>query len=487
MKRMTKILHNIKYIIFIFLGLCFIELWPLLGIRTETQLIGAIPDEYKFMDCILQLRNFLLNGSFKEVLGFGTPYGYGYVYWLFMGIIGLPIAFLQYSDLVLFYRLIGLLFKAIALFYLYKGISYKVSQRQGILSVILILCMPGFWFYGKVISPEYIILGLISISLYLLVLDNLEIKKYYYLSVVIFALAVSIKLIILPFGIIYPIYLLLKREKKTILHFVTTPFIIVLLFFLSNLTLITKSGRNVFHIWMNINGANIYPPSLRRIAVYYMFDNITWDQIINSGFMIDYLNAFLFLAFVGILAFSIYRKNRCILIIPFAISDFILTVIIMSTQPYHSWYLMVPLLSFVYFIFLTDNKDKLIQQLLIVMILLTFITNIPRIIYKYNYRMQINQVSEVNYENGFIVQDFILQNYEGGTILANPFLALPVFNINNVKIIRDEYIPLYVEQGDNGFLKKFPDTEWLYLKNEVNFEGFILIKKFPIGYLYKKE
>jgi hypothetical protein len=346
--------------------------------------------------------------------------------------------------------------------------------------------MPGFWFYGKVISPEYIILGLIAISLYLLVKDNLLIGHYYYLSVIIFALAASIKMIVVPFGIIYPLYLILKREKKTLIHFATTPLIISALFFLFNITIITQDGRKVFDKWMSFNSNNTSIPSWENFKGFYLFSNLTWDQIVNGGLKTDYINVILITLFIIIVFISIFRRNRNVLLIPFGVSAIFYTIFIMSTQLYHSWYLMVPLFTFVYFVFLTDHKDKLIQSIFIIAILSTFIINIPRITYKYKFRMQVNQECERNYNNSLLVQDYLMQHYKGGTIIANPQLALPVYDIENVKIIRTGSVVIGLEIGDNSLIKEYPDTEWLYLKNNVNYEDFILIKEFSNGKLYKK-
>lgn len=486
MNKLSAIYKNISNILIIFAVLCFIEIWALLGARTEIQLIGTVPDEYIFMEKIISLRDSICNLNVNDVISFGTPYGYGYIYWLLMALIGIPFSFLNYSNLVLLYRLLGILFKAIALYCLYKGISYKTSKLQGILAIVLILSMPAFWFYGKVISPEFIILGLISLSMLFLIKDDLQFKKQYYISVLFFSLAIGMKIILLPLGIIYPIYLLIKRNDKTIKNFILTPLIILPLYLVFNITLVTSIGRNIFIQWLKFNSGNTQKPSFENIKNFYLFNNITWDRILNAGVKLDYLNVYLVIGFIIILLISVYKKNKNVLLIPFGVSFTVYSIFILSTQIQHSWYFLVPALMFVYFIFLNDHKDNIIQGFFIIMIIIVLIVNFPRIIEKYDYRMKINQEIQDNSEVGLLVQDYIKQNYHGGTILSNPFLVLSTNKIVNVKIIDNSDIVVYVENGNLDILKSYPDTEWIYIKNNIVINDFEVVKEFPVGILYKR-
>jgi hypothetical protein len=498
MMHLTKITDHLKFILIILVSLSIIEIWPLLGARNETELIGTLPDEFLTMQYILQMRDSWLYGNFSEIISFGTPFGYGYFYWVFMGLISLPFKELQYEVQILLFRLIGIAFKSIAFFYLFKTISYKSSNLYGIMAVVFLLNMPGFWFYGKVLSPEFVIIGLIAISVYLLIKDENKYGSYYYWSVVIFALAINIKMSLIPLAIMYPLYLFLRRDKQTLKHYLITPLVFVIVFFLFNITLITEIGKTSFFDWLEFNRNNTHTPNFESLKGFYLFDISTWERIPNSGMKVDYINVYLLLGFLLCFIWQIIKGKRNALLIQLFISTIIYTFIIMSTQIYQSWYLLAPMLMLAFSLFMINNPHRWTTYGLSALLIIMFFVNIERTVYKYTTRLDINQSIQQNFEASLAAQDYLTKHYNGGMILANPFLALPVTSIPNVIIQRDARILSNLENFSPDIFRIFPDTMWLYVSKDFNDDlvkdlvvdgrhyKFTLDKEFTFAKLFKR-
>jgi hypothetical protein len=437
---MRRISQNLRSIIVVFVCLCSVDLWPLIGGLSASELQAVLPDEYQFMSEILRMQDILLYGRLHEFLSYGTPYGYGFLYWVLMGIIGVPFHSLDYEQKVLFYRLVGIFFKAAAIYYLYRGINLKFPRVQSVLGCVFILVLPGYWFYGKVISPEFILLGLLSLSIYLLLKDDNKIGKWYWISVIVFASALNIKISLAPIGMMWASYLvvtykkgILKEWKKVIL----TPTLVVITFLIFNVTLITKMGRNSFDYWLTFNKGNTHFPTWSSIKNFYYYNYTTWDRIPNAGMKVDYLSTWLLIMFFAVVGYLLFINRRSwYTAIPITLTSLLYLYFVIGTQITHSWYFFPVFLLIAYAIFASFKFNRLAISAVSIFLIITLMMNYPRIEFKYKQRISVNQDAKNQLTYSSEIQEYLKPIFhEGDGIMFNPFLAMPTYDLKDEKVI----------------------------------------------------
>lgn len=437
---MRQVYQNACGIIVIFVCLCSVDIWPLIGGLSASELQAVLPDEYQFMGDILRMQDILVHGRLQDFFSYGTPYGYGFLYWVLMGIIGVPFYALDFEQKVLFYRLVGIFFKAMAIYFLYRGINLKFPRVQSVLGCVFILALPGYWFYGKVISPEFILLGLLSLSICLLLKDDNKIGKWYWISVIVFASALSIKISLAPIGIIWALYLAVTYKKEILNKWKTiilTPALVVVTFLTLNITLATKSGRDSFNYWLKFNKGNTHSPTWDRVKNFYNYNFPTWDRIPNAGMKIDYLSIWLLIMFFAVVGYLLFinRRNGYIAI-PIILTSWLYLYFVIATQITHSWYFFPAFLLIAYAIFASFKFNRLATAVISVLLILTVITNIPRIELKREQRIAVNLDARMQYTYSSEVQEYLQPMFhEGDGIMFNIFLAMPTYNLKGAKVI----------------------------------------------------
>ena len=154
--------------------------------------------------------------SYKE---FTNHLGYGYLYWLFIGLIKSK----------LFLRLVAFIaMMSIPIILRKFALSYNIAPNR---IIVLWLTFPAAWWYGKLIAPELYCLSLAFYGLYLAITaKSFTNKKYCGLVLMGIASGIKITFIIIP--LFYYFHSLLKHCEEQIKNYLkkTWRFKILLLF-----------------------------------------------------------------------------------------------------------------------------------------------------------------------------------------------------------------------------------------------------------------
>ncbi len=484
-----------------------VDMIPLSESRLPAELIASVPDEFIFLDIIFKLQALIYDGFWMDALSIGTPYGYGYVYWLMVAVVGMPVKELDYSSQVLFYRMVHLIFKCVALCFLWKASVFRGGARRGALALLLFLSLPGFWFYGKVISCEYVILALISITTYYIVKDDFSYKSNYWRACFFLGLAIGIKM---NMGLMFllPIIYVLSTgiNKNKLLMIAKSGFCIIGIFLLANLTIITKNGRDIFLQWIEISRHVLTEPSVDHFIQYYNLNSLTWDRIPLGGMAIDFFPIWFLCFFIVVLLVAVKYKKTDGYVLALGITSLMWVSFVMFAQGFFYWYLFAPVMVFLYFITTSIKEDKTTDCLLLIMVVALLVCNFQRIEYRYGYRLQINSDVRDSYIESLSVRDYLVKNNAKGTVMFDSTLALEfpatdgltcsysgVLNSelqnNNFEILHEDMLKkiLRVTYNNNyEIVNNETDINWIYIRNDIDIPGYKLVVQNDKGYLYKK-
>ena len=214
------------------------------------------------------------------------------------------------------------------------------------------MSVPGYLFFGKVISPEYLLIFLSSLTICFLIKDHQKIGKYYYAALIAATLLVLTKINMLPilFGILLYAFILNNNADKLTIrlkNILITSLIPATIFFI----VIYLSGfdKTIIELKMIIDIVPQFEFSIKYINQFLGLNAVTWDKIIVGGIYSDFLPIFFtFIIIIFLLLYKIFRKkiiNNILPIILFSIASLMLVNQIFQGMAY-SWYIFV--MSFMY-------------------------------------------------------------------------------------------------------------------------------------------
>ncbi|MCO7255898.1 hypothetical protein KSI86_17225 [Dickeya oryzae] len=329
----------------IFIIISFIVISDAMLILPHSSLLevyDSVPDEVLFYSQANLLAGYLLAGNWHAVSTFGTPYGYGFPFWLTAAILKIVLPDATVYGLAL-YKLMFLLMK----WSVFGSVAAMVWRRHGVVVatsyIILVASCSAFFFYGKVFSPEYETLAFSAISIVLICHDNFRLKWQASAALTSALLATSIKISAAPVLMAVGLYLVIAIwivKDDRLLKLVSLISAIMIATLLFGIPFMTEAGRTNAIEW---NAQNVDRHlSFQNVLTWLNFRVVTWDQIALSGVM-GYLGA------LTACIFSITLFKRGILQIGEVLIGRILVfcgfsgaIFIVCSDGYLDWYLWVP-------------------------------------------------------------------------------------------------------------------------------------------------
>jgi len=305
------------------------------------QLAQFSQDEYWFMEAILQLQNAFLVGDWHAIRDFGSPFAYGFPFWLITALIALP-THAHAMLMALFLRFLFIVTKYAAFYVVYRRIL-ALTQKPllSLLSLALMLIVPAFVFDDKVVSPEFLIMLLLATCWSLLFLSS---RRAQVGAAFVFALALTIKFNVAPLGLFFPVVLFTRPAKQRLDLLCNWIFgaVVPLLLFLV--------PAHPFKEILAVGATHGIDYGFEYLAPWYSANVLEFDDVLIGGWSIDFLSWPLFLFLSG---YALYRaiadkpKNRTALTFLIVGTFFIAVLVCFMTSLtslMHPWFVFAPFL-----------------------------------------------------------------------------------------------------------------------------------------------
>lgn len=432
-------------------------------------------DEWAFFDymrgqVIPKIRSFS-----PTVLLIKDNWGYGSIYYMIFGLVSLPaFLFSSFSVQIISLRIISLVFLALALFAIYKILRLEQSSLIAVLGSVMLLLFPGFHFFWKPFSAEFISLSIMLWGVYFFLTGLNRFKKVSNWSFLLFGVAAGIKLLALPSITGVMIYLLLfwrQTIKKRLSAFPMAAFFLGLGFLLANPFTLTPAGRNHF---LSLIKQNLTSNSTAHGQVATTENIYKWYfEVIDQEYMPVWL--------LGLMVFAIVFKviqeiiiNKEIKWVTFFAGLFLINLlyITLNVKTLYYWYLF-PAFAFILpaFLSITSKQSKHYIFTLLLIIIFQGLTGIPRIVEKHSSWRGLEKSEKflVNKQSGETIADYITSSdLKPRSVLKTAYLYLDQSKLKGV-IVNTEwgylnekmltsYMPdLIIYQKNYGIF--FPDTQ----------------------------
>jgi len=231
-------------------------------------------DELVFLRVISRI---LTSHSYSDLYAFA----YGSTYWLISSALVFPFWLAQNEQgMIITLRVLSLL-SSLGSFLIILKILTNLDIKKYIILIIVTFCffIPINIRFATLIYPQTIYNFFICLSFYFLHKDASSLKKYYYYSIFVFTIAVSIKTLSAPYAIVYLVYYFYNYDKvnskilgKSALLFSGTFIALNPAFLLSHKTLIkylkdvSIQSEIARHGWLN----NSYGLNFTRLPSSYI-------------------------------------------------------------------------------------------------------------------------------------------------------------------------------------------------------------------------
>ena len=159
-------------------------------------------DEYSYHGSLLNMYEGLISFNIKKMFSFGFfSYGFGF---FFLNMIATLSFFARDNIEMTIYipRVINSLFAIGSIWYIYCISKHFSSKISAILISLIILSMPGFWRNAFIFHPDWMMTFFLILTIYFLVKDNWEFKRFFWLGSLVFGMAIATKIQAITF---YPI------------------------------------------------------------------------------------------------------------------------------------------------------------------------------------------------------------------------------------------------------------------------------------------
>lgn len=373
--------------------------------------------------------------EYNPIIG-GMALGYGFLFWYISAFVIQVLKFDTETNLLIL-RVFFLALKYASFIIVALTVKRLTCSRCAILGFVILLLTPAYYFYGKIFSPEYLITFLVALSVYLLVVDNGKMSKFFYISVFVAISAFAVKFTIVPFGLLYISYIAhnykLLNIKRTILVIIAA---LVINFFPFLIGANPDSLINVLH-----SGSTNFTLTLMNLEVWLFFKLTTWDEIPLGGLLIDYTPVFI--CILTFITFSFLnfneqvddtKKYKKIFSAYLFFTGFVMLAFICLQSTIFFWYLFPSYLLIICgLIGLLGSLPALTASIII----LLFLTP-PRINWRMNDRAFHNVRLAENYAASDELNDFILNKYpEGGIALCDINVAYKATDPVETILVKD--------------------------------------------------
>ncbi|AYM13918.1 hypothetical protein At1D1108_42920 [Agrobacterium tumefaciens] len=319
---------------FVLLALFLLEI-HLLDYRKGIEVLrSGTPDEALFFEVSANyMKSFISWDASFFPQGFPGPYGHPF-WFLLVAVIGIANLLDLNSVLLAYYVFLSL--KYLSCFFWKKTLEQRYGCFQSSIFSLTLLLSPGLFFYGKIISPEYMVMLVFSIATYYMAQKNYNGASSYAL------LGTYIKILYAPYFLI-ALTVMIAREYRKIYRLNLT-FVVASL--LSCLAIIKAGGPIVV-----LNSILALPTPPLRFDFEFWRDSFfgnpifTWDQIL----LLRPADAFpIFLILAPIAANTFLLRLREIVadhfgLFCFLVGSVLLILLLTSKGMIFSWYSFVPL------------------------------------------------------------------------------------------------------------------------------------------------
>jgi hypothetical protein len=218
-------------------------------------------DEYFFHGSLLNIYDGLR--GMKPSLLFRTGfYSYGFLYFFINFIFAAPFLYFKKIAISIFIpKMVTSLFALISLIYVYKFARFYLNQLISLTLVTIIILMPGFWSNATWFHPDWMMTSFLLVAIYFLAKDHFLYSKYYWLAIILFGLAASVKfqavtflpiLFLYCFNDLFISFNFLDLSKKGFV-FIKSLIVVFFIFIISNPYLLHPIGYRVFIKSLNDN------------------------------------------------------------------------------------------------------------------------------------------------------------------------------------------------------------------------------------------
>lgn len=401
---------TIAYAFVLALG-CFLwgtELFLVLRPSDLASLQAGSPDEALFLDTVVT------NNVFHFSSGNGPLFWGLLVYFRDMAPKGFEIAIIRAAFVSL---------KYIAFYMGAAAIGNVWGRASAALFLFVSLSVPGYFFFGKIISPEYLLLFTLSATICLAVLDDGRLGWMYRAALVCAFLSVMAKVSMLPFALCFPGYGVAQaflnapsyKVKRAIKEagqaFLLYAVLMGLVYLLCPLETSLQQIRDIMAI---------VPPlkfSMENVLLAWRRDEVTWDQIAVAGIRVDFMPAAV--AMVGAFLFgvgSVVRGNvtpRVLLGGVLFVAAALMTVNSVFHSMALSWYLFGPCFLFIAAcaLLLPPRMPGVAVATFLVFVLVFAFSGVPHLIKHAAFKQDTDRQLIENAEKMKAITAFLAQNY----------------------------------------------------------------------------
>lgn len=349
-------------------------------------------DEWSYHRAIDPMVSALASRNLHDLLFYQGLWGYGYLFFLLFGIVLVPFSLLgDVTGQIVAARIVSVLFLALSIFAVYGILRLRQARIVALVGALALLLLPGFYFYTKAFSPEFMAAAPLLWAYYFLFADRYRQGPRFVVSALLFGVAVGIKTSAAMFGpilvlafLLWPDVSLVTRLRQGVLYVILAG----LAFLLTNPFLLVSEGREYFAEQLRQNLAD------NRAAHGYNAAGVTLLAWYREGIRHDFMN----LTLLGLTAlaflkgsFDEWRQRSPVKLVTLVGLSWLVSLlyITLTVNKIWTWYLFPTfLLSTVGLFAMSWPSKRVAAMTLSVVVALLVVTNGPAIVGKYQYRLQ---------------------------------------------------------------------------------------------------
>ena len=315
--------------------------WPLVGLLSEVELKGSLADEYSFVLFIRGLQDRMLDGDLAAPFKFGMACAYGSLFWTGAALLSLPLRLWGWEGMVIGLRIAALVLKASTLACVVLS-GRTPGERNWVGAVLggLLLSMPAFAFFGKVISSEYLLTALAAAAYHLLLADSRQYSWRFWTSLLLIGLATATKslavYLALPWIAMWPGSFCSLGTRPTLAR---TSLVLAGIVVIGLHGLFSHSGLAAGLAELRANAQSVHAFSWQGVANWYSFDNVAWDGIPLRGLATGFTTLPLLLVMIAIALLGWRHAKQSFLVAVALATPLMSGLLIMGLHIQHPWYL----------------------------------------------------------------------------------------------------------------------------------------------------
>ncbi len=400
-------------------------------------------DEFAFYGSLNRMYEGFVNLNIKGLFSYGF-YSYGFLYFLTKLIIALPFFYNDSPELVIYStRMLSALFACGSLYLIISTIS-KTNKTIQYLLVFIIISMPGFWKNALWNHPDWMMTFFVLASIFYLSKANDLFSTKYWLSILMFSIAVSIKvqaLMFIPilFGYILNNYFKRINNIPQIIKISTiTGALIFIIFILSNPYILHPDGLEAF---LTSFKANMKSNATNHGSGEF----VTFQQKLSEIIFTFYFNALTCIALFLASLYSLYKKRLDLNLYNILTYSSILSLtylFLFVNKNWQHYYLPIMLIMTIPISQIKINTNKYTIMFFGSIVFIQLIGAFP--IYKKQYKEGYNQKITNNLSYNLQVSKDIIQKIGPSikpdeNILMEPYIPFEFQKVhlkyNNIKLI----------------------------------------------------